>query len=47
MDIRHLDGANTQVSDVDELSIIPAIAGGLAEVRGNWSTLEQLVQTLV
>jgi molybdopterin converting factor small subunit len=30
-DIRHLDGPNTKISEVDELSIIPAIAGGCAE----------------
>jgi sulfur-carrier protein len=27
-DIRYLDGADTEVSDGDELSIIPSIAGG-------------------
>ena len=27
-DIRYLDGAETQVSEGDELSIIPSIAGG-------------------
>jgi molybdopterin converting factor small subunit len=27
-DIRYLDGAETQVSEEDELSIIPSIAGG-------------------
>jgi molybdopterin converting factor small subunit len=27
-DIRYLDGAKTQVSEGDELSIIPSIAGG-------------------
>ena len=32
-DIRYLDGPDTQVSDGDELSIIPSIAGGSAERR--------------
>jgi molybdopterin converting factor small subunit len=32
-DIRYLDGAETQVSEGDELSIIPSIAGGFAEGR--------------
>jgi MoaD family protein len=32
-DIRQLDGAETQVSEGDELSIIPSIAGGFAEPR--------------
>ncbi len=32
-DIRYLDGQNTQVSDGDELSIIPSIAGGSAGGR--------------
>jgi molybdopterin synthase sulfur carrier subunit len=27
-DIRYLDGINTQVNDNDELSIVPAVAGG-------------------
>ncbi len=27
-DIRYLDGVNTKVSDNDELSIVPAVAGG-------------------
>jgi molybdopterin converting factor small subunit len=27
-DVRFLDGANTPVSDGDELSLVPAIAGG-------------------
>lgn len=27
-DVRYLDGMNTTISDRDELSIIPAIAGG-------------------
>jgi molybdopterin converting factor small subunit len=27
-DIRYLDGQDTEVSEVDELSIIPSIAGG-------------------
>jgi len=30
-DIRYLDGPETQVSESDELSIIPSIAGGSAE----------------
>ncbi len=30
-DIRYLDGSDTQVSDGDELSIIPSIAGGSAK----------------
>jgi molybdopterin converting factor small subunit len=30
-DIRHLDGPDTEVSDGDDLSIIPSIAGGSAE----------------
>jgi adenylyltransferase/sulfurtransferase len=32
-DIRYLDGPDTQVSDGDELSIIPSIAGGSARRR--------------
>ena len=32
-DIRYLDGTDTQVSDNDELSIIPSIAGGHAKGR--------------
>lgn len=28
-DIRFLDGAETEVSDGDEISIVPAIAGGI------------------
>ena len=32
-DIRYLDGADTEVSEDDELSIIPSIAGGSAEGR--------------
>ncbi|MBM01212.1 MAG: molybdopterin synthase sulfur carrier subunit [Chloroflexi bacterium] len=28
-DIRYLDGVNTNVSDEGELSIVPAVAGGL------------------
>ena len=32
-DIRYLDGADTEVSENDELSIIPSIAGGSAEER--------------
>jgi molybdopterin converting factor small subunit len=32
-DIRYLDGADTEVSDNDELSIIPSIAGGHAKGR--------------
>ena len=34
-DIRYLDGAETQVSEGDELSIIPSIAGGSAGARCN------------
>jgi sulfur-carrier protein len=30
-DILHFDGPDTEVSDGDELSIIPSIAGGCAE----------------
>ena len=32
-DIRYLDGADTEVSEGDELSIIPSIAGGCAGRR--------------
>ena len=32
-DIRYLDGADTEVSEGDELSIIPSIAGGSAKWR--------------
>ncbi len=32
-DIRYLDGTDTEVSENDELSIIPSIAGGSAEER--------------
>ena len=32
-DIRYLDGTDTEVSDNDELSIIPSIAGGQAKGR--------------
>jgi len=32
-DIRYLDGTDTEVSDKDELSIIPSIAGGHAKGR--------------
>jgi molybdopterin converting factor small subunit len=32
-DIRYLDGQDTEVSDNDELSIIPSIAGGCAGRR--------------
>ncbi len=32
-DIRYLDGQDTQVTEGDELSIIPSIAGGVAVVR--------------
>ena len=32
-DIRYLDGTDTEVSENDELSIIPSIAGGYAEDR--------------
>jgi sulfur-carrier protein len=32
-DIRYLDGADTEVSEGDELSIIPSIAGGTAKRR--------------
>jgi molybdopterin converting factor small subunit len=32
-DIRYLEGADTEVSESDELSIIPSIAGGSAEGR--------------
>ena len=32
-DIRYLDGADTEVSEGDELSIIPSIAGGCARRR--------------
>jgi adenylyltransferase/sulfurtransferase len=32
-DIRYLDGPDTQLSDGDELSIIPSIAGGSFERR--------------
>jgi molybdopterin converting factor small subunit len=32
-DIRYLDGADTEVSEGDELSIIPSIAGGRAGRR--------------
>ena len=32
-DIRYLDGAETEVSEGDELSIIPSIAGGRARTR--------------
>jgi molybdopterin converting factor small subunit len=32
-DIRYLDGTDTEVSDNDELSIIPSIAGGHAKGR--------------
>ena len=28
-DIRYLDGINTQVNENDELSIVPAVAGGI------------------
>ncbi len=34
-DIRYLDGPDTEVSDGDELSIIPSIAGGSDERRGD------------
>tara|TARA_B100001013_G_scaffold164530_1_gene98488 strand:- start:127 stop:417 length:291 start_codon:yes stop_codon:yes gene_type:complete len=32
-DIRFLDGLNTQLKDGDEVSIVPAVAGGAA---GDW-----------
>src|SRR5215217_3858181 len=32
-DIRYLDGTDTEVSENDELSIIPSIAGGCARRR--------------
>ncbi len=32
-DIRYLDGTDTEVSENDELSIIPSIAGGYTEGR--------------
>jgi molybdopterin synthase sulfur carrier subunit len=32
-EIRYLDGADTEVSEGDELSIIPSIAGGCAGRR--------------
>ena len=32
-DIRYLDGAETEVSESDELSIIPSIAGGCPGAR--------------
>jgi molybdopterin converting factor small subunit len=32
-DIRYLDGADTEVSEGDEISIIPSIAGGCAGRR--------------
>ena len=32
-DIRYLDGTDTEVSDNDELSLIPSIAGGHAKGR--------------
>ena len=32
-DIRYLDGTDTEVSEGDELSIIPSIAGGCARRR--------------
>jgi molybdopterin converting factor small subunit len=32
-DIRYLDGPDTEVSENDELSIIPSIAGGSAPAR--------------
>ena len=32
-DIRYLDGQDTEVSEEDELSIIPSIAGGAADHR--------------
>jgi molybdopterin converting factor small subunit len=32
-DIRYLDGTDTEVSEGDELSIIPSIAGGSAKRR--------------
>ena|SRR5215210_2270999 len=35
-DIRYLDGADTEVSEGDELSIIPSIAGGSAAERCRW-----------
>ncbi|HEX2107904.1 MAG TPA: hypothetical protein VHF70_01330 [Rubrobacteraceae bacterium] len=31
--MRYLDGPDTEISDRDELSIIPSIAGGSAERR--------------
>ena len=33
-DIRYLDGQDTEVTDDDELSIIPSIAGGMGRCRG-------------
>ncbi|MGH3146872.1 MAG: ubiquitin-like small modifier protein 1 [Rubrobacter sp.] len=35
-DIRYLDGQDTEVSDGDELSIIPSIAGGCAPSVCSW-----------
>lgn len=35
-DIRYLDGQNTDVSNEDELSIIPSIAGGNMVGRCRW-----------
>jgi len=35
-DIRYLDGPETEVSENDELSIIPSIAGGSAGRRCRW-----------
>jgi molybdopterin converting factor small subunit len=46
-DIRHLDGPNTKISDREELSIIPFIAGGCAEGRGDRSIVKRSVQTPV
>ena len=33
-DVRHAEGLDTQVNDGDEVSVVPAIAGGLGSRAG-------------
>jgi MoaD family protein len=45
-DIRFLDGLETEVSDGDEVTILPAVAGGRARDRGLSRPVAQLVRYL-